>query len=292
VPKHSVLMPLLAAPFRALFGTSGFLVFNLLQMFALVYGVAVLAGDSPPARVLALTGFLLSPLVLYSYNFSPDVLGAALVVWTYVAAVRKRWMLAGVFAGLAVWAKVYLAVVMLPVGLLVMAAGWRGVLPIATGAVIALAPMFATNTALYGSPFATGYDLEAVVHDDRRIATSAHYSRFNQPILTGLGSLLFDGRIGLAWTAPVWSLWPVGAWYAWKKGARRLTTSLVSGLVANLLIIAPYDEWNASMVGNRFLFPALALGVAVQGRMWEAVLTHRRRSSGERLESIECGASK
>ena len=43
VPKHSVLMPLLALPFRVVFGWYGFLVFNVLQVGLLVYGISVLA---------------------------------------------------------------------------------------------------------------------------------------------------------------------------------------------------------------------------------------------------------
>ena len=50
---------------------------------------------------------------------------------------------------------------------------------------------------------------------------------------------------------------------------------------ANLLLFAPYDEWNASEWGNRFLFPGLAAGLALQGPLWDRVVpwvTRRRRN--------------
>jgi hypothetical protein len=65
---------------------------------------------------------------------------------------------------------------------------------------------------------------------------------------------------------------------AWRAGRRLWTVALVGGVTANLLVFAPYDMWEASMNGNRFLFPAFALGLAVQGPLWEAVAARWRRS--------------
>src|SRR5262245_10309087 len=143
VPKHSVLMPILALPFRAVFGWPGFLLFNVVQVCLLVYSLSLLAGDTPMARVVALVGYVWSPLIYYVYNFSPDILGALLVTWVYLAALRRRWVLCGLLAGLAVWAKVYLAAVVLPAGILVAAGGWRAVARAVAGGVAGVAPFIA-----------------------------------------------------------------------------------------------------------------------------------------------------
>ena len=109
VPKHSTLLPILALPFFVVFGVKGFLVFNCVQLFLLILGIAQLAGNSPPARLLALVAYLSTPFLPYTYNFSPDVLACALLTWSYVLAWRDRAVPAGFLVGLAVWAKVYFA---------------------------------------------------------------------------------------------------------------------------------------------------------------------------------------
>ncbi len=287
VPKVSTLISFAAIPFYALLGKPGLLAFNVLQLAVLASGISTLAGGTPSSRLLALVGCLISPFLPYTFNFSPDIFGAALVVWCYVAATCQRWFLCGLLAGLSVWAKVYLAPIVLPAGLLVFAttgvpASVRTrVLTALAAGLIGVAPYLATNAALYGSPLVTGYDREGHVTDDGRLITMEHYSRFNQSIPTGLVNLLFDvdHKLGATWTAPVWTLWPLGAVVAWRSGRRLWTLALVGGVVANLLVFAPYDMWEASMNGNRFLFPAFALGLAVQGPLWEAVAgrvrTHR-----------------
>ena len=278
VPKHSTLMPLLSVPFLAAFGSFGFLVFNVVQLGLLVYGIAVLAGDTPTARIVALIGYFLTPLMAYTFNYSPDVLGAGLVVWAYAAADRGRWVWCGLLAGLAVWAKVYLVLVLLPVAILVRPGCRRAVLPALAAAAIAVAPMLAINTALYGGPLKTGYDFEGRVTETGRLITIEHYSQFNQPVLTGLKNLMFDRRIGALWTAPLWFLWPVGVCLSVRAGGaeRRLGLALGLAILANVLLFASYNDWAAAVGGNRFLFPAFALGLAAQEPVWRRILARFR----------------
>jgi hypothetical protein len=278
VPKHSTLMPLLAVPCYVAFGVMGFLIFNLVQVFLLVFGIAILAGQSPPARLLALAGYLSTPFLAYTYNFSPDILGAALVVWSYVFALRKKPILTGVLAGLAVWAKVYLALVLVPMLLIVLPWGWRHWLRCATAAIIALVPMLAINAHLFGAPWITGYDREACVSPEG-FKLAGHYSRFNQPLATGLDNLLFNDKIGMLRTAPLWFLWPVGLWSSWRRrpqAAFAKEAALMLSLLINVLFFAFYDEWDASFFGNRFLFPALAIGLALQGPLWEQLMPKQK----------------
>jgi hypothetical protein len=247
-------------------------------MFALILGIAVLAGNTAAARLLALVGYLSTPFLTYTYNFSPDVLGAALVVWSFICLQKNRTLAAGLLAGLAVWAKVYLALVLLPLGLMFIGGSWKPAARFAVAAIVAVTPMLVINAHLFGAPWITGYDREARVTLDG-IAVAEHYSRFNQPFVAGLGNLLFDSEIGMLRTAPLWFLWPVGVWLAIREAPHnsiRRFMALALAILFNVFVFAPYDEWKASVYGNRFLFPALALGIAVQGPMWEKALTRRK----------------
>jgi len=244
----------------------------------LLYGVTLLAGGGPGARLLALAGYISTPFLAYTFNYSPDVLGTALLVWSYVFGLRNRPIVCGLLAGLAVWAKVYLALLLLPLALIVLPQGWKATLACGVMAFIGVLPMLAINTHLFGAPWITGYDREAHVMPDG-IAVSDHYSRFNQPILAGLGNLLFNKDIGMLRTAPLWFLWPIGLIVAWRfapKPARLGLVALTLALLLNLLFFAHYDEWDTSVFGNRFLFPALALGLALQGPLWEKCVSRFR----------------
>jgi hypothetical protein len=272
-------MPIVSIPFYLIFGKMGFLIFNLAQIFALIYGLMVLAGGGPGGRLLALAGFVSTPFLPYTFNYSPDVFGTALLVWSYIFGLRNRPLVCGLLAGLAVWAKVYLALLLLPLALIVLPQGWKATLACGLSAFVALMPMLAINTHLFGAPWITGYDREAHFIPAGIVVTD-HYSRFNQPILPGLFNLLFDYKVGLLRTAPLWFLWPAGLIAAWRfapRSARLGLTALTLALLVNLLFFARYDEWDKSAFGNRFLFPALALGLAVQGPLWEKCVSSCRR---------------
>ncbi len=289
VPKHSTLLPIMSIPLYLCFGTPGFLATNLIVVFTLMIGVARLAGSGPGARLLALGAYVSTPFHAYTYSFSIDILGTALLVWSFVCAQQKRPVLCGLLAGLAVWAKVYLAILLLPLVLIIIPQGWRATLRCAAAAFVGVLPMLVINAYLFGSPVMTGYDRDARIAPGGYTLTE-HYSRFNQPVLAGLGNLLFDRRIGMLYTAPLWFLWPLGLCIAWRVGSRpdRLClAALVLSLSLNLLVFALYDEWDASVSGNRFLFPALAIGVALQGPAWERVFSswggrQRRKSADSR----------
>ncbi|QEL16117.1 hypothetical protein [Limnoglobus roseus] len=278
VPKHSTLMPIVAVPAYVLFGIWGFLAFGLLQMLALVYGISRLGGGTSSARVDALVGLLLSPLLAYSYNFSPDVFGTALVVWAFVCANERRWSWCGVLCAAAVWAKVYLAVILLPLAWVVLAEGRSASVRVGVWAVLGLLPMLVLHSNLYGSPLRTGYDCEGQFTPSGELVTSEHYSRFHQPVLEGLGNLLFDRDLGLVTKSAIWLGWPLGLWWAWRHPGRvrRVAGAMAASLVVNVLLFSRYDEWNASVHGNRFLFPSLALSLALQGPFWHHVASSWR----------------
>lgn len=269
VPKHSTLLPIVSLPFIALFGADGFLIANVALAIGLVLGVAKLGGDTPAASIVSLVLFATSSWLGYCQNFSPDLFVAALVAWSFAMVRSRRWLLAGLLAGFAVWAKVYAVVVLLPLALVLVPAGWRATFRFTVAAVLALAPMLVQNHVLYGGPFVTGYDRDARVDGDGFRLTE-HYSRFHQPWLTGMENVLFDGDAGMIRTAPLWFLTPFALVVCRRD---RFAWCLALGAIANVSFFAFYDEWNASTGGNRFLFPAVALGGGLLGL---AASTYRR----------------
>jgi hypothetical protein len=87
--------------------------------------------------------------------------------------------------------------------------------------------------------------------------------------------MLYPG-LGLIPTAPLWLLWPPSAvlllirQYAPGTG-RAWVLVAASVILANLALMAPYDGWHAGVldagpvVGNRYLFPAVVFGFALNG---------------------------
>jgi hypothetical protein len=265
VPKHSILMPLMALPAIAVCGAFGCLLTNLLFAIALVMGLSLLGGSTSASRVTSLVVFITSSWMLYCLNFSPDLLVAALIVWAYALAGRERWLACGFLAGLAVWAKVYAAIILLPLAIVIVPCGWRATLRAGIAALIGIAPMLIVNAMIYGGPLTTGYDRDGRVAADG-FTVVEHYSLFNQPFLAGLMKVLFDLQAGMLRTAPLWFLWPIGFAITWRLREpfpRRMALALALGALANVAVFAPYEAWNQSVYGNRFLFPSVALGGAL-----------------------------
>ncbi|HET6576441.1 MAG TPA: hypothetical protein VFG68_22770, partial [Fimbriiglobus sp.] len=275
--KQSPVLSAAALPFYALFGRPGLLIFNLAALNLFLIGLAKLAGDTPAARVAVLVGFLATPLLWYSANFSPDLFLCALLVGSLLAARADRPTLAGVLAGLAVSVKVYVAAMVLPIPVLVWATAgdrrWVALVRFAAGGLLGLAPGLAFNTWLFGAPWVTGYERQLLVRDGA-IGLADHSSRFTIPFAEGLRNLLFEPAVGLWPTAPLWSLWPVAVCVLLIAPVRGrawvLTTAAV--ILLNLAVFAPYDGWNGSAVGNRYVFPALGLGFALIGAAISAVV--------------------
>jgi hypothetical protein len=274
--KQSPVLSAAALPFYAAFGRAGFLVFNLVALNLLLIGLVKLGGDTPAARVVVLVGFLSTPLLWYSANFSPDVFLCALVVGSLLAARDGRPTVAGVMAGLAVSTKVYVAAMVLPVPVLVwVTAGdrrWAALARLTAGGLLGLAPGLAFNTWLFGAPWVTGYERQLLVCDGA-VGQADHSSRFTVPFADGLRNLLLDPAVGLWPTASLWFLWPaaVGVLLIAPVAGRAWAVAAVAVVLLNLAVFAPYDGWNGSAIGNRYLFPALVLGFALIGAAVGAV---------------------
>lgn len=268
--KQSPVLAVAVLPFYAVFGKPGCLLFNLLVLNLLLVGMAQLAGDGGVARCVTLLSLVTTPLIRFAFNFSPDLFLCLLLVGCLLAAQRNRPGLAGILAGLAVSSKLYVALLVVPIPVLMVLTTdrrWHTILWIGIGGVIGLSPGLAFNTWQYGAPWVTGYERQLLV-ENGVIGLANHTSRFTEPPVQGLRNILFDGTVGLWPTAPMWFLWPIG--FAWLTAQRTPNTKWVVAAVLmilmNLALFATYDGWHSgSSAGNRYLFPALVMGFVVIG---------------------------
>lgn len=94
-------------------------------------------------------------------------------------------------------------------------------------------------------------------------------SLFNVPLLQGLHHIFLNESLGLLWTAPLWFAWPIALTILLiSQGLQRKGETIALGLMvlATLALFIPYAGWNASVHGNRYLFPAVTLGFVIIAR--------------------------
>ena len=285
--KQSPVFGLAALPLYAAFGVAGFLVANLLLMNLLLVGVARLGGGGPGAWVAALLAFVTTPLVRFGFNFSPDLFLTVLLLCALLAARGRRPAAAGLCAGLAVSAKLYVAVLLLPALALALwqtpRAGPLAKLVLAGAA--GLLPGLACNAVQFGAPWVTGYERELHVVGGV-IGLAGHASRFTEPPLAGLLDLLLNPTVGLLRTAPLVALVPAAAAVALRRGpvpgGRPALVAALATALLTLALFAPYDgRHGGSAAGNRFLFPVLACGFAVLGAAADRTARARSAASAQ-----------
>lgn len=288
VPKHSLVLPLLALPVLAVsFDPVGCAVANLLAFSLLLVSLWVLAkraaGDWAGAAATALTG-LATFLPRYSWSFGSDVLGTALLLAGVATLPRRggpdfgwRALLAGLLVGTAVVARLLL-VVTLPGLALLLAGRQRQVFAgFVVGFALPLACFGALNFHLFGSPGVTGYDRIAVVGPEGW-TTESHRKDFSEPLGIGLVRQVTDRRIGLLATSPITVISLVGLPLLWRQH-RDLALWCGWTALSLLVVVAQYRYWHVSGIGNRFLMPLVVLGgvplAAMVARGW--ALSRRRR---------------
>ena len=291
--KQSPLLGLAALPLYAAFGPLGFLLFNLIVIDLLLAGVATLGGGGPGAWVAALVAYTTTPLVRFTFDFSPDLFLTALLVGALVAARDNRPLAAGLCAGLAVSAKLYVAVLLLPVLALTLWQSPRALtlVKVVAAGVVGLLPGLACNTLQFGAPWVTGYERELHVVNGV-IGLADHSSRFTQPPLAGLLDLLLNPAVGLLRTAPLMALVPFAAlllaWPGAVPGGRPAFAAALATVALTLALFSPYDgRHGGSSVGNRFLFPVIACGFAVLGAAIDRALQARCAASARAAACAE-----
>ena len=280
--KQSPVLSIAALPFYGLLGRVGFLVFNVVMLNLLLVLTVYLGGNGHAARIIVALGFLTTPLREYAYNFSPDLFLVALMIGSLVAARSGRVFTAGVLAGIAVSTKIYVVAILLPVPVLILV-GQRSLRSLGFhvgGGILGLLPALIMNTWLFGAPWVTGYERQLKI-ENGVIGLADHTSRFTVPFVEGMTQLLFDARVGMVPTAPLWCLWPIAAVVLLRVRESLAWVLATVGMIGmNFAVFACYDGWNGSVVGNRYLFPALMAGLALIGASVDQVI-NRARPAGE-----------
>ncbi len=266
-PKHPILMPLLSAPLLPILGMNAFLVFNVGVLVALalsLYKLCSLSARREAAALGALATILGSFLILYDYNYSPDLFACLLLTLAVIGVLRERPIVGGMLGGLAVLARTSNLFLLPLLGLYVAwrawgrppGTAWR-IAAFVSAAAIPLLAQGALNAAMFGSPAISPYMRILDIQDSQPVLRS-HVSDFDNPFWEGLRGQLLDRRHGLLFTAPI-LLAALPGFLLWlRKRPEQAILCLALGEFV-FLLFCRYRWWNTSHEGNRFLMPTVAL---------------------------------
>jgi hypothetical protein len=273
-------MPLLSAPLLPLLGMNGFLVFNVGVLAALslaLYKLCSLSARREAAALGALATVLGSFLILYDYNYSPDLLACLCVVLSVIGVIRERPAAGGFLGGFAVFARTSNLFLLPILGLHV---AWRSRhLPrevirrtaiFAAAAAIPLLAQAALNASMFGSPLVSPYMRILDVQDGNPVLRS-HVSDFDNPLWAGLRGQILDARRGLLYTAPI-LLAAIPGFFVWfgRKPEQAVLCLAIGEFL--LLLFSRYRWWATSHEGNRFLMPTVALAAPAVACLIDAIV--------------------
>lgn len=281
VPIHDLGLSVLLVPGYALGGRRGAMFeLNLIaSLLALgIYDLARRLGASPAAAVRGWGLFAFSsPLLVYSSQIYPELVGGTLLVWTAVEFARARetgsvvpLVRAGILLALLPWLSVRYWFLVMPLGLAILF--WvispkreprrfvlrRAALLLLPG--LASVALFGViDSWLYQSPVPNaGYVL---------------YMLWNRPPMftpqlldISLLGLLFDRAFGLLTTAPIYLIAIAGIVAAWKFSPPVAAAILIT--VAEFVVFAAINQfWYGGYAPPpRYIFPVVALLAAFAAR--------------------------
>ncbi len=273
-PKHPVLFPVMAFPFTSAWGPPGALGFNVLCLAGLLLSTQALASRLAGRRagIAAAALLLLGSYLPFAYQFSADVHWALLTTTMFLALFSRRALLAGLLAGLVVWAKILSFPFLVVAGIMVLR--WRRPRLLAgfvLAGVLASAPMFYLNQKFFGSPLTTGYDRIATVGAADQPTLHSHRGDFSVPILEGLRGQVVDVQHGLIRHAPILFFALLGVWPWWRRD--KWSAGLLMGASLVLLVtMSSYQYWMQGQPnGTRFLLPAIAIAAIPLGLTLRAI---------------------
>jgi hypothetical protein len=251
-PKHSFLVSVAAAPFYALFGVPGFLVFNVLCVLAMLFAAYLLAARFAPGApgALAVAFIAACPtLVDHTYLLSADVFNAALIALGALALYEARPATAGALLGLALWSRPITVVLVVPLAAaaLVGRVDRRQLVRFAVAAAIPLAAAAVANTIMFGAPWVTAYDRTLVV-ENRVPGVASHRALFSNSLEAGFHLMFEDRESGLAANA-LPALIALGGLVPLARRDRRLAAALALGVAGFVFGYIRYRYFNA-----RFFF--------------------------------------
>lgn len=292
VPKHPLWMPVASLPLIVTAPFIGPLVFNLLQIVALVLLMFVLAQRvtrSPWAAAIAstLTAFL-SFLPAYVVNYSPDIFTSVLFFGALVALPPDRspsfvrHILAGALLGMAVTAKPSFALVLPLLPLIAGRPLRRSLMAVVLGMAAPIVLWLGLNTHLFGAPLTTPYD--RIVHfGPTGIELQSNRDDFNFDFLGGAIGQLTDSRRGLLRTSPVTVIsFLFLPWWFFRN--RPWAAYVGFSALGIFLFFSAYSLWPTSHWGNRFLMPVVALGVLPLAAALSRWLPERFRAAPNQLQ--------
>lgn len=254
VPKHPILMPVLSTPLFWAFGLRGLLVFNLL-CFGLAGATAfafVRRYASPGAALLAAGAFLLATGIrTHVYDYHVDVLLLALWLGGLAALHARRGFLAGMLVAGAVMLKPT-TIVLAPAAAILARPGWRAFGWAILGGGLALGAWAVKNTIIFGQPWWAGYNRMLVVEDGETVL--AQVDAFSVPLEEGLRSV-WNGPYGLRNRMPLALVSLAGLVFLGRR--RPIAVLAALGTIAGAILLFSTYLW----YGDRFLWPALALGL-------------------------------
>ena len=266
VPKHQLLLVLLAYPSYRALGHKGLLVFNVGCTFVLLVGILALCSEWMDGRHALLATLLFGVatlLLVYVYNFSPDLLTTAFLVWSVVSTRRRRFFVAALLLGLSVSAKISSLPAAGGVGLLIAWQAFQGQGVVRTSAIVAaglvvgVLPLAGLNTLLFGVPWESGYSHIALVSSAGGFEDYSHTSDFTRPWLRGMWDVLFSFPRGLFVSNPL-LLALFGFPVVYRKTRDPFLLLLLVAAALQVAVIAKYAMWNTSHFSNRFLLPTVA----------------------------------
>ena len=223
-PKHPVLMSVTSIPFLLAFGVKGLLIFNLVVMTLLAAATHRLAirGAAPlPATGAALITCLLTFVVAYAYNYSPDAFAALPAVVAVILFLDDRFTGSGLLVGVALLAKpVHLVLLLVGTVVAWSSAGPRSAGRFAAGALPAIALLMLYNIFLFGGPLTFGYD-RMLEPEPGGVISNSQRADFSLEGAPGrLIGQIVDPRHGLLFTAPSTLFAIVGLGRLWRRRPR------------------------------------------------------------------------
>lgn len=267
MPKHPVLPSILVAPFYGLLGPAGIWLFEQLVIgVVLVCLYRVSAGMSGPGEafwVAVMVAVGTNLIWYYSYTFSYDLLGAALVLGGLVV-LPLRPLAAGCLWGLSLHLRIT-HVLLFPFLLLACHPPRRGCLSAwlrcTLGCLAVVVPLWAVNHLVYGDWLRGSY-ARAVNMRQGVILLDRDSIQFSPVYFREVASRLFGGRESLFVTYPVLVLMPLALWALLPGGgARSKAAWLLAGGAFSILVHLGYSYWFGAG-GDRFALVAVLVMAA------------------------------
>ena len=261
---------------------------------ACLFLLAARLGAAIPAAAFATLSLgLATPMWPYATIFWGHALAAACLLFAFFAAAvlaenripaRDFWL--GLAVGLAAgWATVSeypAAPASAILAVLTVAVVWRDGRPrlrrvvagLTLGAAAALAVLLTFQNAAFGSPFHLGYKY------DEAFPGMTQAFGLGLPKIDRILKLLFGGRRGLFFHAPILAAAPFGLWLLGKNPPHRLLAAAAAAIALYYLLFnASFYAWHGGWsYGPRYLSPCLPLLALGLAPLWSQAAPMVRRS--------------